>query len=356
LPEKTSGKASITKDLPSGGNVKNNKNMASKKNKVAAKKSRESAAKDKPKARKNESKETIKVLIEGDNNSNDTPVSELKGGNPKAKKNEPKETMQVLRENDNNLDNMSVSELKVDKPTSKLAEKISLDLDKKNASHLEPYDEDILFLTDKHRSTINDLISCLKSNSPFCFLGSEATSYHEYYKEIIINHIRVKEKIDLLYFDPKFGDDLSVIINKELKNVDISLIGSLNSGISRKVLIIDNENFANDLDWELIDSLRLELKVVNIGVFCVAPAVLIDKVKSTSTVSNFKAFYLPEIKKSELKELDQYVSKDFYKTKHLETLSTLFMKGTGEHLTGIKPFSEKSAGFWHKLREYISRK
>ncbi len=64
---------------------------------------------------------------------------------------------------------------------------------------------------------VNDVISCLKSNTPFCFLGSESASYHEYYKEIIIDHIKIKEKIELLYFDPKFGDDLSAIINKELK-------------------------------------------------------------------------------------------------------------------------------------------
>jgi hypothetical protein len=160
----------------------------------------------------------------------------------------------------------------------------------------------------------------------------------------------------LLYFDPKFGDDLSVIINKELKNVDISLIGALNSSISRKILIIDNENFANDLDWELFDSLRLELKVVNIGVFCITTSVLDDKVKSTSTVSNFKAFYLPAIKKSELKELDEHVANHSYKTKHLETLSSLFMKGSGKDLSCRKPASEESAGFWHKFREYITRK
>ena len=213
-----------------------------------------------------------------------------------------------------------------------------------------------MFLTDRHKSIVNDVVSCLKSNSPFCFLGSESGSYHEYYKEIIIDHIKIKEQIELLYFDPKFGDDLSVIINKELKNVDISLIGALSSSISRKILIIDNENFANNLDWELFDSLRLELKVVNIGVFCIAPSVLDDKVKSTSTVSNFKAFYLPAIKKRELKELNEYVAKHSYKTKHLETLSSLFMKGSGKDLSDRKPASEESAGFWHKFREYITRK
>ena len=264
--------------------------------------------------------------------------------------------MQALTDDKNKSNETSVSELKEDKPTSKMAEKISSDLDRKNVSYLEPYGEDILFLTDRHKSIVNDVVSCLKSNSPFCFLGSESGSYHEYYKEIIIDHIKIKEQIELLYFDPKFGDDLSVIINKELKNVDISLIGALSSSISRKILIIDNENFANNLDWELFDSLRLELKVVNIGVFCITPSVLDDKVKSTSTVSNFKAFYLPAIKKRELKELNEYVAKHSYKTKHLETLSSLFMKGSGKDLSDRKPASEESAGFWHKFREYITRK
>ena len=218
------------------------------------------------------------------------------------------------------------------------------------------YDEDLLFFTDRHKSVVTDVISCLKSNAPFCFLGSEFTAYHEYYKEIIIDHIKIKEKIELLYFDPKFGDDLSVIINKELKNVDISLIGSLNSSISRKILVIDNENFANDLDWELFDSLRLELKVVNIGVFGITPAVLDEKIRSTSAVSNFKTFYLPDIKKSELKELDEYVANHSNKTKYLETLSSLFMEGAVEGLSGGKASLGERGGFWQKLRKYMTRK
>ena len=63
--------------------------------------------------------------------------------------------------------------------SSKIAEKISSDLDRKNASYLEPYDEDILFLTDRHRSMVNDVISCLKSNSPFCFLIKARFKLHE---------------------------------------------------------------------------------------------------------------------------------------------------------------------------------
>ena len=311
---------------------------------------------DKPKAKNYVPKETVQGLVEDKNKSKVTSGSKLKAGKPRAKKNEPKEAMQELSKGKNKSDDAFVNELTVDKPTSKIAEKISSDLDRKNASYIEPYGEDILFLSDRHKSMVNEVVSCLKSNSPFCFLGSEAASYHEYYKEIIIDHIKIKEKIELLYFDPKFGDDLSVIINKELKNVDISLIGSLNTSISRKILIIDNENFANDMDWELIDSLRLELKVINIGVFAITPAVLGGKVKSVSSVSNFKAFYLPAIIKSELKKIDEYVSKHSYKNKHLETLSSLLMKGSGNDLSGRNPPAGEVAGFWHKLREYIRRR
>lgn len=319
LPGKTSGKNSKTKSQPNGKNVKN---TVSVKKVLADKKPSASIENNKPKAKKNVSKEVKQSFIKSENDSNDTKLSELKAT----------------------------------KPPSKIAEKISSDLDRKNASYLEPYDDDVLFLTGRHKSVVNDVISCLKSNSPFCFLKSEAAGYHEYYKEVVINHVKGKEKIELLYFDPKFGDDLSAIINKELKGVDISLIGSLNSSFPRKILIIDNENFASDLDWELIDSLRLELKVVNIGVFGVAPAVLDDEVKPPSIASNFKAFYFSEIKKNELKELNEYVSKHSSKTKHLETLSGLVTKGSGKGVNSRKPSSEESAGFWHKFREYIVRK
>ena len=319
LPGKTSGKNSKTKNQPNSKNVKNTVPV---KKVLADKKPSASIENNKSKATKNVSKEIKQSFIKSGNDSNDTKFSELK-------------------EN---------------KPPSKIAEKISSDLDRKNASYLEPYDDDVLFLTGRHKSMVNDVISCLKSNSPFCFLKSEAAGYHEYYKEVVINHVKGKEKIELLYFDPKFGDDLSAIINKELTSVDISLIGSLNSNITRKILVIDNENFANNLDWELFDSLRVELKVVNIGVFGITPAVLDDKIKFNSAVSNFKPFYLPEIKKSELKELDEYVSSHVYKTKHLETLSSLFIKGTGKGSSGRKASSGERGGFWHKLSDYITRK
>ena len=338
MPEKTSGKTPKSRNLP---NVKNNKNTAPKKKTLAGKNPKASTAKASTAKASTAKASTAKASTAKDKR--------------KEKQNELKEKMPVLIE-DSKSNDTSISELNADKPTLTLAEEISLDLDRENSSCLEPYDEDILFLTDRHKSVVTDVISCLKSNTPFCFLGSESTSYHEYYKEIIIDHIKTKEKIELLYFDPKFGDDLSVIINKELENVDISLIGSLNSIISRKILVIDNENFANDLDWELFDSLRLELKVVNIGVFGITPAVLDEKIRSTSAVSKFKPFYLPEIKKSELKELDEYVSNHSNKTKHLETLSVLFMKGSGKESSSREASSGERVGFWYKLREYITGK
>ncbi len=349
MPEKTSGKTSKAMKLP---NVKNNKNTASKKKTLAGKNSGASTAKASTSKASTSKASTSKASTAKASTAKASTAKDKR----KENQNELKEKVPVFMEDNNKSNDTPIGDLNADKPSSKPAEKIFSDLDGGNASYLEPYGEDILFLTDRHKSLVTDVISCLKSNTPFCFLGSKTTSYHEYYKEIIIDHIKIKEKIELLYFDPKFGDDLSVIINKELKNVDISLIGSLNSSISRKILVIDNENFANDLDWELFDSLRLELKVVNIGVFGITPAVLDEKIRSTSAVSNFKTFYLPDIKKSELKELDEYVSNHSYKTKHLETLSSLFMNGSGKGLSGRNASSGERSGFWHKFREYITRK
>jgi hypothetical protein len=125
LPEKTSGKTPKTRNLPNVKNVKNLKNTRPKNSELVSKKLKVPTAKDKPKEKNNVPKETMQVLVEDKNKSNDT----------------------------------FVSELKADKPTSKIAEKISSDLDRINASYLKPYDEDILFLTDRHRSMVNDVIS-----------------------------------------------------------------------------------------------------------------------------------------------------------------------------------------------------
>ena len=67
-------------------------------------------------------------------------------------------------------------------------------------------------LCERHKHTINEVILCLESETPFCFLQSEVASYLEYYKEVIIDCLKSKEEVGLLFFDPKFGDDLSVIL------------------------------------------------------------------------------------------------------------------------------------------------
>ena len=96
-------------------------------------------------------------------------------------------------------------------------------------------------LCERHKHTINEVILCLESETPFCFLQSEVASYLEYYKEVIIDCLKSKEEVGLLFFDPKFGDDLSVILNKELENIDMALIGSSKVSGSRKILVVDNE-------------------------------------------------------------------------------------------------------------------
>jgi hypothetical protein len=289
----------------------------------------------------------------------------LSGGSPNmsAVKKKPvvvtaasNEPSQSVIEGENNSTNATLIGQKAKKPASEMAEKTSSDSDGKNSSYLEPFDEKVLFLADRHKSMTSDVISCLKSNTPFCFLGSEIASYGEHYKEIVIDHLKVKEKIKLLYFDPKFGDDLAAIINKELECIDISLLGALDSSIQRKILIIDNENFAKNLDWELIDSLRLELKVVNIGVFGAAPTLSRDKAKAISVTSNFKNCYFSVLNKVEIKEVHEYVSKNTSNANHLETLNNLLRKEPAEGLSGGKPISGEGEGFWRKLRKFVFRK
>ena len=266
------------------------------------------------------------------------------------------ESSQLVNEGENNSTSATLVERKVEKPVSEMEEKITLDLEGKHSSELKPYDEKVLFLADRHKSMTSDVISCLKSNTPFCFLGSEIASYREHYKEIVIDHLRVKEKIELLYFDPKFGDDLSAIINKELEGIDISLLGARNSSIQRKILIIDNENSAKKLDWELIDSLRLELKVVNIGVFGIAPTLSRDKGKAISVASNFKNCYFSVLDKAEIKDVHDYVSKNDSNANHLETLNNLLKNEPKEGLSAGNLTSGETDGFWRKFRKYIVRK
>jgi len=161
LPDKASGKTSKIRNSANDKSMKYEKNTVSKEKVLLGKKPKKSAVKEKPNAIKVASKEPSQLIIEIENNFNNTELIEMKGN----------------------------------QPTSKREDTISSDLDRKTPTYLEPYDEDILFLSDRHKSIISDVVSCLKSNSPFCFLGSELASYREYYKEIVIDHLRLKKKL-----------------------------------------------------------------------------------------------------------------------------------------------------------------
>ena len=126
---------------------------------------------------------------------------------------------------------------------------------------------------------------------------------------MIIDCLKSKE-LGLLFFDPKFGDDLSVILNKELENIDMALIGSSKVSGTRKILVVDNESFAKNLDWELIDSLRLELKAANLGAFSIDPRSEKNArdPNVSSVVSSFQSFELPKVNRKELKILKEYIS------------------------------------------------
>ena len=166
------------------------------------------------------------------------------------------------------------------------------------------------YLTEQHKTTVSDGMACLKSDSPFCLFQSEEDSYLGYYKEVLITLLKNEREVELMYFDPKFGDDLSAIVNKELEDIDISLVGASDTNRTRKILIVDNESFAKNLDWELIDSLRLELKAANIGAFSIDPRSNHDKSDhQTGTVlDSFECFNFKKMNKQEKKELTDYIA------------------------------------------------
>ena len=212
------------------------------------------------------------------------------------------------------------NQIKVAKKTSNLKKETSMtskaeikeratQTQKKQVNPVELEVAGAFVLCERHKHTINEVILCLESETPFCFLQSEVASYLEYYKEVIIDCLKSKE-LELLFFDPKFGDDLSVILNKELENIDMALIGSSKVSGTRKILVVDNESFAKNLDWELIDSLRLELKAANLGAFSIDPRSEKNArdPNVSSVVSSFQSFELPKVNRKELKILKEYIS------------------------------------------------
>ena len=166
------------------------------------------------------------------------------------------------------------------------------------------------YLLEQHKECINEALTCLKSDVPFCLFQSEVESYLDYYKEVLVNQLKKETDLKLLYFDPKFGDDLSLIINKELEDIDISLVGSSTTDRVRKIIIVDNESFAKNLDWELIDSLRSDLKAANIGAFSIDPRSAHDESEPEvgGALNSYKCVRFQEMTKQEQKELKECIS------------------------------------------------
>ena len=166
------------------------------------------------------------------------------------------------------------------------------------------------YLLEQHKESISEALSCLKSDVPFCFFQSEVESYLDYYKEVLISKLKKETDLELIYFDPKFGDDLSLIINKELEDIDISLVGASTTDRVRKIIIVDNESFAKSLDWELIDSLRSDLKVANIGAFGIDPRSAHDEseLKGSGVLNSYKCVGFKKMSKQEQKELTEFIS------------------------------------------------
>ena len=166
------------------------------------------------------------------------------------------------------------------------------------------------YLLEQHKETISEALSCLNSDVPFCFFQSEVESYLDYYKEILIGKLKKETDLELIYFDPKFGDDLSLIINKELADIDISLVGASTTDRVRKIIIVDNESFAKSLDWELIDSLRTDLKAANIGAFSIDPRSVHDEseLMASGALNSYKCVRFQKMSKQEEKELTESIS------------------------------------------------
>ena len=210
-------------------------------------------------------------------------------------------------------------------------------------------------LCERHKHTINEVILCLESETPFCFLQSEVASYLEYYKEVIIDCLKSKEEVGLLFFDPKFGDDLSVILNKELENIDMALIGSSKVSGSRKILVVDNESFAKNLDWELIDSLRVELRAANLGALSIDPRTETNgrDQNTRSIVSSFQGFKFPKVNRKELKILKEYISAHPEKS---ELADKLLKTSPEEGVKGQASSEADQNSILQKLGNLISRK
>ena len=179
------------------------------------------------------------------------------------------------------------------------------ELDDNNSNKLE-FNSDIIFFNDEHLLAAKQIITELKSEDPYCFISSMNDSYAKYYKEIIINHLKNVEKIKLIYFDPEFGTNLVTLINKEIIKISITDIESSIQTNERKILVIDNENIMESLDWNLVDIIHKELKISNIGFISILPNSFNNEISKGNRkfISKFKIFDFPPISQSDKLDFD----------------------------------------------------
>ena len=214
------------------------------------------------------------------------------------------------------------------------------------------------YLLEQHKECINEALICLKSDVPFCLFQSEVESYLDYYKEVLISQLKKETELELLYFDPKFGDDLSLIINKELKDIDISLVGSSKTDRVRKIIIVDNESFAKNLDWELIDSLRSDLKAANIGAFGIDPRSEHDEseLEASGALSSYKCVRFQKMTKQEQKELTEFISQHPEKDQLSQIVDKIFRAKPRQRASEEYDLSRSSRnGFMRRLGSLFTR-
>lgn len=214
------------------------------------------------------------------------------------------------------------------------------------------------YLLEQHKECISEALNCLKSDVPFCLFQSEVESYLDYYKEVLVNQLKKETDLKLLYFDPKFGDDLSLIINKELEDIDISLVGSSTTDRLRKIIIVDNESFAKNLDWELIDSLRSDLKAANIGAFSIDPRSEHDEseLEVGGALNSYKCVRFQKMTKQEQKELTELISQHPEKDQLSQIVEKIFRAKPRQRAS--EEYDEGSSsrdGFMRRLRSLFSR-
>ena len=213
------------------------------------------------------------------------------------------------------------------------------------------------YLLEQHKETISEALSCLRSDVPFCFFQSEVESYLDYYKEVLISKLKKETDLELIYFDPKFGDDLSLIINKELVDIDISLVGASKTDRVRKIIIVDNESFAKSLDWELIDSLRSDLKAANIGAFSIDPRSAHDDsdLMASGALNSYKCVSFQKMSKQEQKELTESISQHPEKEQLSQIVDKIFRAKPRQRTIEEYDKSIEKKGFIRKLGSLFSR-